>query len=245
MSNKVEATFHGANRGGLRQLIIDIERLPGRFEGNFWGPNDMKNRRIPPDWVTRDPRTICFAWKWKGSRKVDFVSEWDEGPEAMARTALGLYIEADVVTGHNIQGFDSPHLQALCNEHGLVLPKVQHFDTLLVARRTFNFEYNHLDVLCKRFGIKGKVDKYDPQVAELACGGSEKHQRRLRRYNIGDIPASEGLADYLQPYSGINFAAISRVEGLACHNCKGKGLTQQGYRTTAAGLRYKRYQCQD
>ena len=87
-----------------KQLIIDIERLPGKFEGTFWGPNDMKNRRIPPDWVTRDPRTICFAWKWKGERKIDFVSEWDDGPEAMAKVALDLYIEADIVTGHNIKG---------------------------------------------------------------------------------------------------------------------------------------------
>ena len=228
-----------------KQLIIDIERLPGKFEGTFWGPNDMKNRRIPPDWVTRDPRTICFAWKWKGERKIDFVSEWDDGPEAMAKVALDLYIEADIVTGHNIKGFDTPHLAGLCKPYGLILPRVQHYDTLLVARREFNFEYNHLDVLCKRFGLKGKVDHYDPDVAELAVDGHEPSQRKLRRYNIGDIPASEKVADYLAPHSGINFSAFNDLDGLFCPTCGSAKLQQRGYRHTAVGLRYARYQCQN
>lgn len=228
-------------------LTLDIERLIGKFEGEFWDPNDMKNRRIPPDWVVRSPRTICFAWKWEDERTVGFVSEWDDGAEGMAQKAYELYCEADVVQGHNIKGFDSPHLQALANEHGLVLPPVQHLDTLTIARKHFNFEHNNLDVLCRRFGIKGKVDKYDPEVAKRAVLDDHgPSQRRITRYNKGDVyPASEGLARYFRPYSGINFAALDAVGGLVCPLCKSTRMQKRGTAVTKAGYRYPRYQCQE
>lgn len=225
-------------------LTLDIERIRGLATVPFWGPYDYKNKRIPPDTVVRAPRTIMYAWKWEDERKVHSIAEWREGPEAMAQRAYDLYCEADVVVGHNIKGFDSPHLQALVNEYGLVLPKVQHEDTLLIARKNFNYEFNHLDSLCRRYGLPHKTDKYDPESAERAVAGVVKDQVRIERYCRGDVRASEALGKHYRPLSGINFAAIDAVGGLVCPYCKSTHVQKRGTAVTKAGYRYPRYQCQ-
>ena len=57
-------------------LTLDIERLPGQANVSFWGLGDYaKGRRIHADDVTEWPRTICFAYRWYGSKKVLFSAD--------------------------------------------------------------------------------------------------------------------------------------------------------------------------
>lgn len=240
-------------------LTLDIERLPGRasvqhrgltVEGEFWDLGGWKHvigRRIHADDVTAWPRTICAAAKWYDERKVMFAAEWLEGgTEAFLRTVWEWYDEADIVVGHNLQAFDSKHLKAAWALAGWPPPKPwKTVDTLKVARSEFAFESNTLDSLCRRLGVKAKTDKYDPRVAHAACDGDEKAQRRIQRYNEGDVRATEGLYDRLRPHIK-NHPHLSMFTGeeWGCPNCGHKNISNS--RTGEAFTyvqRYRAYVC--
>src|SRR4249919_3011984 len=95
---------------GARILFLDIERMKGSATIEFWSLNDYQGRRIHADSVTEWPRTICAAWKWYGAKRVEFTSEWADGPETMFKRCWDAYDQADIVVGHNIDGFDTKHL---------------------------------------------------------------------------------------------------------------------------------------
>lgn len=229
-----------------RIAILDIERIPLKFEGEAWSLNDMKGRRIPVEWVTRWPRTICFAYRWHGERKITGHAEWDEGGyEGMLRAAHAVYDEADVIVGHNIAAFDTRKLQGGWAELGLGKPSPwRHFDTLQVARKELGFEANHLATLTQRFGIRTKTDKYSIAMAEAAVAGDVKQQRRIMTYCKGDIDASTDLFDYLRPWGSLNFAAYSDDEERRCRSCESTNVQRRGYARKLKGT-YPRYQCQD
>ena len=231
-----------------RILILDIERVQGRFAADFWDLNDFKGRRIRPDQVTEWPRTICVAWRWYGTKPVEFRAEWDDGGrEGMLRDAWDAYDRADIVVGHNIARFDTRKLKADWKMMGLPSPRPwKHVDTLTVARREFGFESNQLGSLCERMGVPGKVDHYDPDCAKAALAGDKAAQRRLRRYNQGDIEATEALYDSLRGWIPNHpFMGVPAGEAKRCNQCGSEDLKldeEQRYR--AVVVDYALYRCQ-
>ena len=241
-----------------RILILDIERLPGQathhhrgltITGPFWDLNGWKSTigyRLPPESVTEWPRTICIAWAWYDKpRDVHFAAEWEQGGRhGMARAAWDAYDEADIVVGHNMAGFDAKHLKADWAELGLPSPRPwQTVDTLKVARSEFRFESNKLDALCKRLGVPAKTDKYDPTVAQRAVDGHGPSQKRIRKYNIGDIHATRALYDRLRPWiKGHPNLGLWSDARSACPNCGGEKFEQMGDVTTPQ-TRYGALRC--
>jgi hypothetical protein len=206
-------------------LTLDIERVKGTAAVAFWDLGEYKNRRIHADDVTSWPRTICLAWRWYGAKRVEFAAEWlDGGYEGMLRQAWELYNEADIVVGHNLQGFDTKKLSGEWKTIGLPKPSPwKTIDTLKVARSQFGFESNTLDAILTRLNIQGKTDKYNHDVAMLACSGDKAAQTKLRRYNQGDIVASEALYDAVRgwipnhPHIG-----LWSGDGDCCGSCGGE-----------------------
>src|SRR5690242_3680317 len=86
-----------------RVVTLDIERLPGRarhehrgltIEGDFWDLSGWKSTigyRLPPSSVLEWPRTICVAWRWYGSTRTEFASEWSEGAGGMLEAVWDVY----------------------------------------------------------------------------------------------------------------------------------------------------------
>lgn len=232
-------------------LTLDIERLPGVFTADFWSLNDYKGRRIHADNVVEWPRTICLAWQWYGTTKVEFASEWTDGPEQMFRRAWEAYDRADVIYGHNVRAFDSKHLNTAWRDLGLPAPSsYKVLDTLTEARRTFGDESKTLAALTKRLGIETKTDKYEVAVARAAVAGDKAAQRKLKAYNIGDIHASRELVDRLRgwipghPHSMIASTDENGVIAPTCNQCWGDNLVPNGVRQ-ATVLTYPLYRCQD
>lgn len=193
-------------RTAARIITLDIERLPGRarhqhrgltIEGDFWDLSGWKHAigyRLPPESVLEWPRTICGAWRFLGERKIHFASEWGDGHEAMVQRLWDALNEADIAIGHNFDNFDRKHLNTDFATLGLGRPApYKTVDTLKVARAAFGAESKTLHQLNKRFGRQGKVDRYQVQVARDAVAGVLTAQRRIERYNKGDIPATETL----------------------------------------------------
>lgn len=254
-----KARIDQAAQKRVRILTLDIERLPGlasvqhrglTVTGEFWDLGGWKHvlgRRIHADDVAVWPATICAAAKWYDERQVMFAAQWHEGgAEGFLRTVWEWYDAADIVVGHNLQAFDSKHLKAGWALHGMPSPKPwKTVDTLKVARSEFAFESNTLDALCKRLGVKAKTDKYDPKVARAAVDGDEKAQRRIQRYNEGDVKATEALYDRLRPWiKNHPHLSMWSAEDWGCPNCGHKNLsTSPNGEAFTYVQRYRAYVC--
>lgn len=243
----------------VRVLVVDIERVPGRAEvqhrgltitGDFWDLGSWKHttgRRIHADDVIEWPRTICAAAKWYDEKEVMFAAEWHAGGhEQFLRTVWEWYDQADLTVGHNVVAFDEAKLKSDWALYGWPKPRPwKPVDTLKVARTELGYESNTLDSLCKRLGVKAKTDKYDVGVARAACDGDEKAQRKLQRYNEGDIRASQALYDRLRPFIR-NHPHLAMWTGdvWACPNCGEKDISRHNRGEAYANVqRYRAYQC--
>jgi hypothetical protein len=230
-------------RGTARILTIDIERMKGTAEVEFWDLGDFKNRRIHADDVTAWPRTICAAWKWHGSAKVSFAAEWLEGgAEGLARATWEAYDQADIVVGHNLRRFDTRKLRGGWLELGLPEPSPwKTVDTLTVARE-FGYESNTLDALCRRLGIPAKTDRYDVETARAACAGDRAAQRKITAYNKGDVVATEGLYDFFRGHMP-SHPHVGTSSEPRCNQCGSAALVLQPEPYRAQSLAYPLYRC--
>lgn len=245
-----------ADTGGAKILTIDIERSQGwaslqhrglTISGPFWDLNDWKHiigYRIPAKYVTKWPQNICAAWRWYGEKRVGFAAIWEDGgADAMHHKLWDLYNDANIIVGHNVKRFDTKKLTTVWLEMGLPRPLPYQFvDTLTVARNQFGFESNTLDALCVRLGIPGKVDAYSVDLANQALAGNKAAQRRLRRYNAGDIEASEFLFDRLRGWIP-QHPFMGRSADNSCNQCGSTDLTLQPTRYRAVVIDYAMYRC--
>ena len=242
---------------GAKIATLDIERVPGRariehrgltIEGDFWDLSGWKykiGRRIRPDEVLEWPRSICAAWRWKGTRPIHFAAEWEDGGRhTFLETVWGAYDQADILRGHNIRGFDSKKLKGEWWLMGLNPPSAyKTVDTLTIARREFGLESNTLAALLARLGLPGKVDRYDPEVAKAACAGDKAAQRRITRYNRGDVPASELLCDALTGWDTTHpHLGLYNGKERSCNQCGGTEFTATGL-VRAVTNSYAGYRC--
>lgn len=239
-------------------VTLDIERVPGHFattwrgmtvEGDFWDLSETRRtmqRRLDPDDVTEWPRTICVAWKWKDERRIEFASEWGDGREGMLRRVWDVYHRAALVQGHNVNAFDTKNLKGEWAMLGLTPPSPwKVYDTLTVARKELRLESNKLDSLCKRFGLSAKTDKYDVATARAAVAGDTKAQRKIERYNKGDIRASEALADWLRPWHRAHpIVGAPSGDERVCTRCGSTDLTLDATRYRAVVMDYGLYLCE-
>lgn len=244
----------------LKTLVIDVERLKGRFrwegrydglviEGAFWSLSDYKRKfgRIPHTAVTEWPRTICASWRWIGEKKIHFAAEWDESPAAFARIMAEQLDAADIITGHYVNGADRKWLNSLFRDHHVNWPSpYKVIDTCAIARRDLGDESMTLDALCRRFGIPTKVGAYDADVALAACNGDVKAQRNIKLYNQADVEASTGLYFATLPlaHSHPHVAPVKGSTETRCPRCASTNVKRAG--TYSPGVYvYARFRCDD
>lgn len=228
-------------------LIADCERIPAWTKPlPFWTPRDLQKKYLTAKDVQSWGRTICLAYRWYGQRQIHFIAEWqDGGRQAYLEKTKALLEECDVLSGHNSKDFDFPHLQGdlIMAELGGV-PEPKHIDTLKIARQVGNWEMNNLGVLTDRLGIVSKNDKYRIDMAMAAVAGDVKAQKRIERYNRGDVAASTALLKKFLPFSRVNLGLFEDDPTLpVCPKCLSKKVQRRGYAVKSA-LRYPRLHCQ-
>jgi len=231
---------------GPKILTIDLERLPGRLpERDIWEPRDLKyvNYIHPDTWVEL-PSTLCFAWKWYGSKRVEFAAAWDG--DDLAGISWDLFNEADAVCTFNGKRADEKWLKGDWVQAGLVPPSPwKSIDLYITARREFAFESKSLRHLCDRLGVENKSGHYSIADARGAMAGDPKAQARMKRYNQQDVRVTEGVLDALgpwvkeHPHHGV-YVGVERC----CWRCGSENLTQDGFTATAMTM-YARLQCAD
>lgn len=242
----------------LKTLIVDIERLPGRarvkhrgltIEGDFWDLGGWKHTigyRIHADDVLEWPSTICFAAGWYGAKAKTFHAAWEEGgADAMYEAAFELYDQADLVMTYNGVGFDNRHLTSGWTERGMGRPSTwKDIDLLKVARQSQGWESKTLDSVCKRLGVPTKVDKYSVEVARAAMAGDVKAQRKLKRYNLGDVdilsPVYAALMSHIKGHPHV--APSLGLERPTCPRCASTDVERVGTYTPGV-YNYPEFKC--
>ena len=227
----------------VKTLVLDIERMKGAANIEFWSLSDFKNRRIHADDVTEWPRTICVAWRFVGAKKVEFASEWDDGQQGMHQRIWDAVNQADIVVGHNSQSFDMRALNTGWRDLGIQPPApYKNIDTLRTAQSVFGDESRTLDALTRRLGIAHKTDRYD--VDRQACAGHKPSQRRIRSYNCGDVVASTELYWAFLPWTKNHphVAPMLGLDHLVCGRCGSDDVERDGTYSPAVYI-YNRYRC--
>lgn len=261
----------------LKILIIDLERAKGSFrienfrgtrtendkgeiekiggltiEGEFWRLSDWQHiiGYIPWESIIENSRNISFAYAWLGSKEIHFVSEWTHTREEMARILWNALDEADIVVGHNMNGFDKKHMNSelLLSKEFKNLPPSPYktIDTLQVLRSNFMLDSNKLDAACTFMGLPAKTDHLTEKFIKEAISGNKVYQKRMEEYNKGDIIATTELYLALLPWikNHPNVASIKGAHKTLCQRCGSENIKREGYYNPSV-LVYRRYRCND
>lgn len=233
-----------------KTLIFDIETSP-----TVVATYGIHEQHVTYDNVIREWFMICAAWQWEGSTKVNAVSLLDDEKRFkkdpfddyhVVKTMHDILSEAEVIVGHNMQGFDWKKLVARMIYHKLPPlnpPKI--IDTLKEARK-FKFTSNKLSSLCKHLGLELKQEHAKDMWLRILKGETAAVKEAVK-YCKGDISATVALYLRLRPYmaSSVVNHNLWRGDGIeCCPKCGGVHIVSRGFRLTTSG-KYKRYQCQD
>jgi len=226
-----------------RVFIYDIERLPGTTI--FWDRKQSAGY-IPKSQILSEPRTVSWAGRWYGEKKVEFFSEFHDGRGAMLDALWERLDEADYVVGFNSDRFDNPLVLSDLFVEGYSPPSpYQEIDLLKIVRKRFRFLSNRLGDLGELLELEDQ--KMDAGGIELwlACmEGKKAAWDKMRRYNKADIEVTTKLLERLEPW-GVLPTMFSDLERPECKRltCSGGVMVRRGVRRTKIGTEYPVYQC--
>lgn len=177
-------------------LVIDIETMANLAW--VWG---TWQQNIYPNQIVKHKRTICFAAKWLGDKKIYFYSEFHDGRDVMIKKAWDLINEADAVITYNGKRFDIKHLNTEFKLAGLNPPShFQHIDLLQVTRREFAFGSNKLESVAKIMGLGQKEETEGFDLWVKCDAGVAKAWDKMRSYNRNDVQLTEQLFEEYRPW---------------------------------------------
>jgi hypothetical protein len=212
-----------------RVAVCDIETLPG--VAYFW--------RLYDDFIGIKQiisETCMLSWAGKFLNEPDIVYDIMTPKEAInkdvkriAKSAWEFLSRADVVIGHNFQGFDVKHLNTAFLEYGLPPLKFVVVDTLSVARQNFKFDSNKLEFINNKLGIRNKIDNDGFPLWKACHAGDKEALSTMRDYNIEDIYATEDLYYRFRPYiKNFNVALYNEINTYQCPVCGSEKLHSNG-----------------
>lgn len=124
----------------------------------------------------------------------------------------GLMNAAEIIAGHNVDGFDIKKCNTLFKFQGLppIVGK-KTIDTLKLARSKYSFESNGLDYISKVLGFSGKDDITNEDWIN-AMKGSRPTLDKIKKYCIGDIQNGKKVLMEILPIANkkFDFGAIKK-----------------------------------
>lgn len=225
-------------------LLIDIETSPIiSYVWTLWNTNSIK--------VIQNTRILCFAYKWLGSKKTEFIGlpdfkSYDKDKTddyGVAWHLRELLDEANIVISHNGNAFDIKKILARVASHEIMPPSpFQSIDTLMVARKKFKFDSNRLDDLARELGVGAKLSHTGFAMWEGCMAGDPDCWETMKSYNVTDVNILEKVYLRLRPWiEGHPNCGVFDV-GTVCPNCGSEEIQQRGYKYTRT-MRYKQFVC--
>jgi len=223
-----------------RILVIDIETAPNMaYVWSIWNVNVGLSQLIDTS------KTICFAAKWLGEKKIHFHSEHKSTRKKMITEAWTLINQADAVIGYNSKKFDMKVLNKEFILEGLPKPdSYKDIDLLQTVRQNFKFVSNKLDHISQELGIGKKTSHQGFDLWQQCMNGDNKAWKLMEKYNRNDVKLTEELYYKLQGWIKTSFNFNDHSHGDVCPNCGSKNLTKYGVvRSRTAS--YQKYKCGD
>lgn len=226
----------------LKMLGLDIETAPALvYSFSAFKTNIGYNQVVEP------PRIIAFSAQWKGTRSVQFYSEYHHSRGEMLDALHALLDEADVVVTFNGDSFDLPWIEGeFIAEHMKPPSPVMKVDLYKVIKRHSRWLHKKLAVVADRLVGDQKIQHQGFGLWMDCLRGDEETQRKawnlMRRYAKKDTALLWPIYEDLLPWIKLPHP-VSRAEGLVCRNCGSDHLQRRGTAPSLQGV-YPRYQCQ-
>jgi len=205
--------------------------------------------------IVRQSHIYCGSYKWLGEKTIhciaqsDFPARFKNDPYDDYDVVKGfhdLVMQADIVLGYNVNGFDDKVLNTRFLFHGLeVPPPHKSIDPLTTARRKLKLPNNKLQTVAQYFSLGSKSEFTHSDLWKGCEAGDKKSWQLMKKYCDQDVQLVEDVYIKLRPLMTThpNLANITqRID--ACPQCLGTNLNSNGYRTTQT-MSYRRLQCQD
>lgn len=228
-----------------RILLFDIETSP--IVATVWGVYEQN-----VIWKEEEWHITCFAYKWLDEKKIncvsltDFPKEYKKNPRNdfhVVKKLRELLNEADIVIAHNGDEFDIKKSQARMAYHHMKPPSLfVSIDTKKVAKKYFKFDANSQGALLEYFGLGQKMDTGGYELWKSVRDGDPKAWKKMREYNMDDVAGLELIYLHMRPWMRTHPVVATSID--RCPNCNSNKLHADGIYRSAAGLNYKKWECQ-
>lgn len=229
-----------ATQRELRTLIIDLERVPGVVRAY-----DAKVNYLPDAMWEEETRTVCWSAKWVGEKSTEFASVWEHGDDYLAERSFELFDQADLVVTYFGKGADVPWLREQWTRRHLGEPSPwTDIDLFSTVRSRYRLRHKNLDYVCRMLDVPTKTAKWDFRKGDAAVAGDTKAQAFVKRYNVGDVNATEcaywALLPHIKPHPHV--APNRYLEGICCPRCASRDVHRTGTYTPGV-LVYAAFAC--
>ena len=196
-----------------RVLYIDIETSLTDIYGNFG--LKVRGEYINPRMIRHPYFIICWSAMWMDTHKLysgcvtqQAALEWTD--KDILLPLFDLMDKADIVAGHNVDGYDVKRINTRLKLNGFEKPeKFKTIDTLKIARAKFAFESNKLDHISQILGLRPKDDMCIEDWIEISETGNKKILKKMLHYNHGDVITGAKVLESFEDWSDkpLDFAA--------------------------------------
>ena len=232
-------------------LLLDIETAPNLTW--IWG---LHQELHTMDMFEKQWYILCWCAKWLDDKQIiksalpDYPKEYKSNKEndrLILDRLWKLLNEADIVVTHNGVAFDIKKINARFAIHGMKPPSpYKTVDTLLSARKHFDFTSNKLGDLGQILGLGKKVDTGGFQLWRDCMLGDKQAWVKMITYCANDVYLMEKIYLRLLPYMQChpNLALYIDCDNAMCPNCASKNLQMNGFAYTSQA-KYQRVVCKD
>lgn len=147
---------------------------------------------------------------------------------------------------HNCKKFDIRKLNArfILNEMTPPSP-YRTIDTLIEAKKHFQFSSNRLDALARMMGVGCKVDTNGFELWKRCIAGDPRAWETMKKYNKHDIVLLEGVYEKMRPYMSGHPNIGVYSDGTVCSKCGSSNIFATGKTHNTDVSRYDVYECRD
>lgn len=203
--------------------------------------------------ILKHKKIISTAWNWLTETKIECLAlpmfpsyrKNRDDNRGLIKKIHELYTKADIIVGHNINGFDDKMSNTGMLLNDLVPPPHKTIDTLRIARDKFSFPGNRLDDLGEFLGLGKKVKHDGFEMWEKCMAGDPKAWKDMVRYNVGDVALLKKIYFKFRPWITNHPALRAREDGNKnppCPHCNERRLQSRGVHVNRNGT-IPRVQC--
>jgi transposase-like protein len=231
-----------------KYLFIDIENAPdlavsfNRFKANLGQDNIIKEG----GWL------MSVSWRWMFEDKAQGIALSTKEAKAsndkrLIKTIAELIEEADVLIGHNIDGFDLPVIRSRMVINKLAPPKkVKTIDTLKIARQ-MRFRSNRLGSLGVALGEGDKASHSGISTWIGCMDGKQSSLDEMLIYNLEDVDLLYRVYMRLRghDHTPVNAGLFTKKETEVCPCCGSSNVIATGNTSFTKISEFNEYECLD